>query len=183
MILEGGGRSSPIQRHFIQPPTTALLPPSTPNSISMAYYNENENENFYPIIPAADNVDIYPDLNTGADYTLSLDTWDVNGPNADPLTVMPDPNNYSKHHDHCVVDCCLTYCLQAWRSRGSNIQPRTATAFSPRTLTKIYQRSSPNHSPPVSQEGMVSSLPGWPRNHPLLPRSPATVRNLSASYL
>ena len=75
----------------------------------MDYYNENDN--FYPIIPAADNFNIYPDLNTGTGYAPPLGAWDVNGPMANPLTVIPDPNNYSKHHNDHLVDCFLTCCL------------------------------------------------------------------------
>ena len=151
----------------------------------MAHFDENPN--FYPTIPTVENFNIYPHFypmpDTGAGNIQPLDNFENSRNLAeqcgflfDPLTVGPVPNSYGKHHDHRLVDRCLPRCLQTGRSQKSHIRSRAKTTLSQCTLANTYRKSNLNLSSAVSQDGTVASLPGWPRNHLLSSRPPATVR-------
>ena len=75
----------------------------------MAHFDDDAN--FYPTIPAAENFNIYPHFypmpDVGAEIIQPSDnfenSWNVTdqcGFLSDPLTVGPVPNSYGKHHDH-----------------------------------------------------------------------------------
>ena len=157
----------------------------------MAHFDENAN--FYPMIPTADNFNIYshfyPMPDAGAENIQPLnnfENWNLAeqcGLFFDPLAVAPVPNSYGKHHDHRLVDRCLPCCLQTGKSKKSHIRPRAKTTLSQCTLANTYRRSNLNHGSAVSQDGMVASLLGWPRNHLLSSRPPATVRTFSISHI
>ena len=198
VVYKPRGFGREVVPHPFNTPLIISPPPHAnyPNSISMAHFDENAN--FHPTIPIAENFNIYshfyPMPDAGAETIQPLnnfENWNLAeqcGLFFDPLAVAPVPNSYGKHHDHRLVDRCLPCCLQTGKSKKSHIRPRTKTTLSQRTLANTYRRFNLNHSTAyhssaVSQDGTVASLLGWPRNHLLSSQPPATVRTSSISRI
>lgn len=154
-VLEGGD-IIPHLLNTVHPTLTTVLSPSplhtnTLSPILMAYFDNNiyhsapaagnlDDTNCYPFTPAVENFDAYQQwssilapetagIQTLDNLTEYWDTVEQPSPTAGPSTDVSVPDDYGKHHNHCLVDWCLTCGLQIRRLWQPRIRP-TPTASS-----------------------------------------------------